>query len=589
MAQQVKKKFIGNDQVDGSKILLEVGQTIRQKDGLGGEIDVIQSLEDSISSEQSRAEAAEAALDGRLDTAEGEIDQLQLDVVSNLSTAQAYTDQKIADLVDSAPALLDTLNELAAALGDDPNFVTTVTNLVAGVQSDIDQEILDRQSADTTLQNNIDAEESRALAAEGVLQGNIDVVSGDLAQEILDRQADVDAEETRALAAEAVLNGYIDGLGISITAIEANIIGIDDAKVNRAGDTMTGPLVIEDSVNPSNNITISSGNVQVTLDDGSNVFYNASHGIDVILEKDDTGNNGIYHYAEIAADGISLYNDDGNGGPQSAFIPTNDFQVTTKKYVDDEIAALSSGGVAAVQSELDATQVGAGLGTDGSYSTPVGTNYLGSAVSLKDADSKLDIQIKTVSDGLAQEILDRISDVDAEETRALAAELVLQGNIDDVAADLAQEVLDRQADVDAEESRALAAEGVLQGNINTVSSDLAQEILDRQADVDAEQSRAEAAESALDSRIDVLESVVWFKEKFVVNSTIISNGFVTLSHTPESNSMSAFVDRLAIHEGAGEDYSISGTTMTFLNELVNPGQQALAVGDTVYVKYQYKM
>ena len=53
--------------------------------------------------------------------------------------------------------------------------------------------------------------------------------------------------------------------------------------------------------------------------------------------------------------------------------------------------------------------------------------------------------------------------------------------------------------------------------------------------------------------------------------------------------MSAFVDRLAIHEGAGEDYSISGTTMTFLNELVSPGQQALTVGDTVYVKYQYKM
>jgi hypothetical protein len=150
MAQQVKKKFIGNDQVDGSKILLEVGQTIRQKDGLGGEIDVIQSIEDSIGSEQSRAEAAEAALDGRLDTAEGEIDQLQLDVVSNLSTAQAYTDQKIADLVDSAPALLDTLNELAAALGDDPNFATTVTNLVAGVQSDIDQEILDRISGDSS-------------------------------------------------------------------------------------------------------------------------------------------------------------------------------------------------------------------------------------------------------------------------------------------------------------------------------------------------------------------------------------------------------------------------------------------------------
>jgi hypothetical protein len=50
---------------------------------------------------------------------------------------------------------------------------------------------------------------------------------------------------------------------------------------------------------------------------------------------------------------------------------------------------------------------------------------------------------------LIQEVADRIADVDAEEARALAAELVLQGNID------------------AEEARALAAELVLQGNIDT--------------------------------------------------------------------------------------------------------------------------
>lgn len=50
----------------------------------------------------------------------------------------------------------------------------------------------------------------------------------------------------------------------------------------------------------------------------------------------------------------------------------------------------------ALQGELDATQVGAGLGTDGAYTAPTGTNYLGSATSLKDADTKLDTQIKAV-------------------------------------------------------------------------------------------------------------------------------------------------------------------------------------------------
>lgn len=600
MAQQVKKKFIGNDQVDGSKIKLLHGQTLRGTDALGNEIDILANIQT-------------------------EIDQAQTD-------SQSYTDQKIADLVDSAPALLDTLNELAAAIGDDPNFVTTVVNQVAGVQSNLDQEILDRiadvnaeesralaaegvlQSNIDTVQSNldqeildrqadVDAEESRALAAEGVLQGNINTVSANLAQEILDRQADVDAEESRALAAEQLLEDGIDAIGMMIPLIEANITAIDDAKVNRTGDTITGPLVFPDSMNPSNTTTVGFGNIQVTVDDGAGVYYDASHGIDVILNKNDS-NTQINHYAEIAADGISLYNDDGNGGPQSAFIPTNDFQVTTKKYVDDEIAALSSGGVAAVQSELDSTQVGAGLGTDGSYTAPVGSNYLGSAVSLKDADSKLDTQIKVVADGLSQEIIDRTADVDAEQLRAETAEGVLQDNIDIVSSDLAQEIIDRTADVDAEQSRAEAAELLLQNNINDVAADLAQEVLDRQADVDAEESRALAAEGvlqgnidseesariaaddALDSRLDVLESVVWFKEKFSITNGQTS---VTLSHTPEASSMSAFVDRLAIHEGASEDYTISGTTMTFLNDLVSPGSQQLGTGDTVYVKYQYKM
>jgi hypothetical protein len=90
-------------------------------------------------------------------------------------------------------------------------------------------------------------------------------------------------------------------------------------------------------------------------------------------------------------------------------------QLVNKAYVDAEIAS-TGGDVTAVQAELDATQVGAGLGTDGSYTAPVGSNYLGSAVSLKDADSILDTEIKTVADNLAQEIIDRIADVDAEQS-----------------------------------------------------------------------------------------------------------------------------------------------------------------------------
>ena len=58
----------------------------------------------------------------------------------------------------------------------------------------------------------------------------------------------------------------------------------------------------------------------------------------------------------------------------------------------------------AIQSELDATQSGAGLNSDGTYSPSVSGNYIASAVSLKDADNKIDSQVKMNADNLAQEV-----------------------------------------------------------------------------------------------------------------------------------------------------------------------------------------
>jgi hypothetical protein len=73
---------------------------------------------------------------------------------------------------------------------------------------------------------------------------------------------------------------------------------------------------------------------------------------------------------------------------------------------------------------------------------------------------------------LSSEVSTRVADVDAEESRAVAAE----GSL---AADLSAEVSDRIADVDAEESRAIAAEGSLAAILSS------------------EVSRAEAAEASL--------------------------------------------------------------------------------------------
>lgn len=97
---------------------------------------------------------------------------------------------------------------------------------------------------------------------------------------------------------------------------------------------------------------------------------------------------------------------------------------------------------------------------------------------------------------LNQEILDREADVDEEQARAEAAELVLTNNLN-------QEIQDRIDDVDAEETRAMAAEKVLTDN-------LAQEVIDRTNAIATEKSRAEGVESDHESRIVTMET--FFKE-----------------------------------------------------------------------------
>lgn len=68
------------------------------------------------------------------------------------------------------------------------------------------------------------------------------------------------------------------------------------------------------------------------------------------------------------------------------------------KVADSVIADIAS---KASQTEVDAIEAGAGLNADGTYSADATTNYIATAASLKDADKKLDAQLKTVSDQVA--------------------------------------------------------------------------------------------------------------------------------------------------------------------------------------------
>lgn len=125
--------------------------------------------------------------------------------------------------------------------------------------------------------------------------------------------------------------------------------------------------------------------------------------------------------------------------------PTANLHAATKAYVDSVASSGSS-----TQSELDATQSGAGLGTDGSYSANGSANYISAASSLKDADDKLDAQIKTNADAISS----NDSDISGLDTRLSTAE---------------SEIDTLQSDLDTAESNI----ATLQSNVSSNDSDIA--------------------------------------------------------------------------------------------------------------------
>jgi len=71
------------------------------------------------------------------------------------------------------------------------------------------------------------------------------------------------------------------------------------------------------------------------------------------------------------------------------------------KQVADDLAALGTGSINDIQTELDATQAGAGLTVDGNYSALTGSNYLSGATSIHNATSLLDTQVAANATAIA--------------------------------------------------------------------------------------------------------------------------------------------------------------------------------------------
>lgn len=154
-----------------------------------------------------------------------------------------------------------------------------------------------------------------------------------------------------------------------------------------------------------------------------------------------------------------------------------------------------------LQTELDNTQGGAGLGTGGSYSADGTADYINTATSLFNADQLLDDQLKTVTDNLATETTNRTN-----------ADSALQSELD---ATQAASGLSAAGAYTPPASNYLSGSTTIVGGMSQLDTaikanedDIAQEVSDRAAAVSAETTARSNADSALQTEIDNIETAM---------------------------------------------------------------------------------
>jgi len=362
---------------------------------------------------------------------------------SDIAMSPALVKSQLDNLLDGAPAALDTLNELAAAINDDAAFFTTVsadiTNLQeqinnlsgggASNQAEVDRieagvglgstglyvsrsgtNFLDSASSivgeitalDTqlgTTQSDLDTAEASIITNAANIATNVtNITSNDTDISALDtrvtslegsasNQAEVDAiEASVGLNANGTLGSYANNNFYSASAtIKAAIAGVDaQAFINE-----------EDITDNDNRITVLEAGGSISALQSEVDASQASIGLSTAgAHVARSGTNFLDTATSIVGE-ISLLD---------AQVKTNEQDITA---IETQITSIVSEGdsseaaIVALQSELDATQVGAGLSGAGSYTAPGVSNYLSGASTLKAADSLLDTQIKTNETAIA--------------------------------------------------------------------------------------------------------------------------------------------------------------------------------------------
>ena len=324
-------------------------------------------------------------------------------------------------LVDGAPAALDTLNELAAAMNDDANFFASVQSDIDGLQTQINTLAGGNIGG---LQTEIDDTQTGAgLATDGSYTAPTSsnylssATSLKSADSLLDAQIKQNADDIASLG-----NGNLSALQNEVDAIEASVgLGTNGVIASWANNNYySASATIKEAVE--------GVDAQVATNTAAIAGLGSSSAITALQsEVDDTqsgvglATDGSYvsrsgtNYIDSATsvvgeitlldtqiktneDAIALKAASSDVSALTSRVSTNESDISSLQT--DVATKASSSSVTSLQSEVDATQAGAGLNTDGTYSAISGANYATSSTSLKAAVGQLDTQLKSTQDDL---------------------------------------------------------------------------------------------------------------------------------------------------------------------------------------------
>ena len=457
-----------------------------------------------IAAEETRATAAESALSSSLTnetTARGLADTAIRGEFAAADTAQTtalqtYADTAEADAVATAAADATTKADTAEA---DAIASAEAKDVARAVTSDAADAVLAGRA--TTLETEMDAAEGRLDVIEAQSgSATLGTVAQTLSGAINELHTDTNAVEVRVSTNET-------DIATNATAIGNILTNTDAVALNSLAELVTAYEAADTGL-----AGLITTNATAISDEEATRLAN-----DNTLQANIAAEAAIARAAEVAnANAIAA-----EAGTRAAA------DVTLQDNID-AIATGASGDTDAIQAELDDTQTGAGLGIDGTYTAHATGDYISAATSLKDADIKLDVQMKANADAIAAEavtaraaegtnatnIATNVTNIAQEIVDRGIADVALQDNIDDVQAELdATQVGSGLAATGAYTQTASAdyisaatslndADVKLDVALKTEASRAALAEGVNDAAITAEVTRAEAAEALIDTKVD---------------------------------------------------------------------------------------